>query len=314
MIFLLVIFFTAAAFVSWMLIKHAFPRWFFGLIFTGLLLASVILMTLNMSRHFGMRRSVSTQRQEIYSMAGRRLAAGILATTKNKNIGSDLDIYLYKDQAGAEKTKTSVPNAYRSVSMKGVDSNRAYKVTHTYRWHYNGALSRILFGIGHLDRVISRQEVVFQIPSQQWIQLTSDQLRRLQNLLANPAKITDAKVSMLLSASSQALLNGRSNQAARMQVAAIRELLSIAPSAADKKLAKQLSSSAAASSRAQALSSSIAASQAASVSASLAADAQAQAASAAQSQAAADSASSAQTQVSASSSAGNSSSGTTNTP
>nr|WP_243465541.1 DUF4811 domain-containing protein [Oenococcus oeni] len=189
MIFVLVALFALTTFVSWMLLKTAFLRRLWGSLSSLLLFGSILLMILNMNEHFGMAKVVSSQKERIYSVAGNKLSAGILATTSNKKLGSDLVIYLYKNKENSAKVRTAVPSSTSSLSMKEISGSKAYRVTKVTKWKYKDGLSKLFFGFGKLDKVVSKKKVVFQIPDNEWLQLTEKQLSKLQKLIANPKKL-----------------------------------------------------------------------------------------------------------------------------
>ncbi|WP_143810064.1 DUF4811 domain-containing protein, partial [Oenococcus oeni] len=175
--------------------------------------------------------------------AGNKLSAGILATTSNKKLGSDLAIYLYKNKENSAKVRTAVPSSTSSLSMKEISGSKAYRVTKVTKWKYKDGLSKLFFGFGKLDKVVSKKKVVFQIPDNEWLQLTEKQLSKLQKLIANPKKIKNEKVLTLLAAAQEAQEAGKDKKAARIQVTAIRVLLSISLTKTDKDLTAKIESS-----------------------------------------------------------------------
>ncbi len=314
MIFILVATFALATFVSWMLIKTVFLRRLLGIVFSLLLFGSILLMILNMNEHFGMAKVVSTQKERIYSVAGNKLSTGILATTSNKKLGSDLTIYLYKNKENESKIKTAVPSSRTSLSMKEISGSKAYRVTKVTKWKYKNALSKLFFGFGNLDKVVSKKQIVFQIPDNEWLQLTKQQLSKLQKLIANPKKIKNERVLTLLATAQEAQEAGQDKKAARVQATAIRILLSISLTKADKDLTAKIESSSKSASKkeSEALSSAALASQqaaeSASESASISQSEAEQSSASASASAAAKSSSAASSSSSSSSSASSSSS------
>ncbi|MDN6900791.1 DUF4811 domain-containing protein [Oenococcus sicerae] len=264
MIIVLVALLAILAFVSWMLIKNRLLRWFFGLLFSLGLFASLFLMTLNMNQHFGMQRKITIRKTQIYSVADNKLATGILTTATSKKLGNDLVIYVYKSKPAAAKTTSAVPSMATDLSMTQISGNKAYKLVRTVSWQYTNHLSKLFFAVGKLDKKITSKHISFQIPNDQWLQLTSQQLVKLQQIIAHPENIKNKGALRLLAAAQTAEKSGQKEQAAKIQSAAIRILLSITATPNDKKINDKITASSKAASIAAAKSQAAAASSAAS--------------------------------------------------
>ncbi|CAK1248066.1 DUF4811 domain-containing protein [Fructobacillus fructosus] len=145
------------AFVSWFFLKNRLASYLLGTTFS---LLAVVLLSLNMSQHFGMEKSVTTTRHEVYSALPAQSPVKAVAV---KKIGEKNYVLVYKNhQNDQQADKHFVPDTSevvkavkRSANYEKANVSKATVETKTVKWTYKSDLYRFLFKQKNEDNVVS---------------------------------------------------------------------------------------------------------------------------------------------------------------
>lgn len=152
--------FVFLAFVSWFFLKNRLASYLLGTTFSLLAVVAVILLSLNMSQHFGMEKSVTTTRHEVYSALPAQSPVKAVAV---KKIGEQNYVLVYKNhQNDQQADKHFVPDTSevvkavkRSATYRKADVTTAEVQTKTVIWTYKSDLYRFFFKQKKEDNVVS---------------------------------------------------------------------------------------------------------------------------------------------------------------
>ncbi|MBS9337003.1 DUF4811 domain-containing protein [Fructobacillus parabroussonetiae] len=148
------------AFYSWFFLKDTKRQVVAGTTFSIFAFLAVLLLSLNMSQHFGMEKTTTTTTKQVYSIMPAQSPVSAVAV---KKIGSDNYVLVYKDAAADAQTSTHfVPNTkkvveavkQRATYQKG-DVTTAEVHTKTVKWSYKSDFYKFLFKQKNEDNVVS---------------------------------------------------------------------------------------------------------------------------------------------------------------
>ncbi|UQS83676.1 DUF4811 domain-containing protein [Bombilactobacillus thymidiniphilus] len=173
----------------WLLISNSTLRWICGLLSTGALLVSVLLLCLNMQQHYGMKQqTVTTKEKQIYSAGVANSPVNMLLAQR---LGKSANNYVlvYRDQAKDKKPATHfMPNKKKIVSavkkrahyqLVATKSTKATTQTKSTYWVYKNKTMEKLFDLNNSKRILIKQRTVVKVPKDTWVILSAQQAKSL---------------------------------------------------------------------------------------------------------------------------------------
>jgi len=196
MILYILVILTILVIISWMLIKNRPTRIIAGTITTLLLLWAVILASLSLSEHYGMKKETTTSKaSQIYTAGDTSSPVNMLIV---KKVGNDSDNYvmIYRDKASDSKASAHfVPNqknitnaVKKSATYKEDDSiDTSTSQTTTSRWVWKSDFYKKMFDLSKYDKKIKKDDNLISkkttvtVASKDWVVLTADQAKKLKS-------------------------------------------------------------------------------------------------------------------------------------
>lgn len=201
LIFLLVI----VVILSWTLINNRTWRWLIGLTNSIALVATVSIMTLNFSNHYGMKKETIVETHQIYSAAGDQSPMQIMVA-KQLGTKSKHWVMVYRDSQAVKASTHFVPQKKHIVEMvkkqstlKKANVDHATVKTTTIRWEWKNDTAKFWLNIGDQAGELVSQKSVVTVP-ENWQVLSPSQLKQLKKKMA--AQQSAQKQALMVQASS----------------------------------------------------------------------------------------------------------------
>lgn len=230
MIILVIILATVLSFSTWMYISKPLLRFVLGGLSLLFLASSIYFLTDHFVNHRGMLVKTSVKTQKIYTAGQTNQAFGVMIA---KEVGTKSGRYVmvYRDKENDSQAKTHyVPNQKKiseeikkSASYQLTDTKEASETVTTKRYVWKNKFYKILFNFGGENNKLKSKTVVVTIPKDTWLVLSPNEAKSLQTLLL---KLQEASQKNPAQAKIMAeLLKSNKEEAAKLQVKAIKELL-----------------------------------------------------------------------------------------
>lgn len=155
----------------------ASSKWQTGLsfIFGFIFIASLTLVTLNITHHFGMKQEVITKKVELHSSVAQNQMPILLY----QDLGDGTEkIYLYRTDEQQKKAKATDTNKVKNV-VKTIDGTRAYLINMRKQWIYKNSFYQFLFNIADNNHEYIKQTNEFNLPTS-WVILSVKQAKSLE--------------------------------------------------------------------------------------------------------------------------------------
>ncbi|SCB79641.1 DUF4811 domain-containing protein [Weissella bombi] len=172
-------------YVSWINIEHVPTRVIAGVISMALLVASIWLLTANMSNHYGMKKVTTTTEKTIYSAGGSKSPAGMLIT---QELGTKSDNYvmIYADREDGKAKAHFVPDkknmpesVNKTATYKTANVDKATVKTVTTRWEWRNHFFKSMLGFGGEGHSLYKQKATVTIPDNTWVALSAKQAKQV---------------------------------------------------------------------------------------------------------------------------------------
>ncbi|MDR2660442.1 MAG: DUF4811 domain-containing protein [Lactobacillaceae bacterium] len=224
MIFLILVVLAILTLVSWMLIKNGFLRFLLGGITLLGLVAAVVATTLNVSSNFGMKKVSETKKEQIYSIAGKKMLAGILLAQPISE-KSEIDAYVYSTNAKKSTNSIEKPALNKKIYVSVNSGDKAYKITTKTKYQFKNNLYKLLFGILGTDKKKAKTIVEFDLPIDSWKILSKAQLEKFTAVMSDPASIKDTNTLKLMQEMQEALTSGDTKKATLINMKLISNIV-----------------------------------------------------------------------------------------
>ena len=152
-------------------------KWQIGLsfVFGFIFIASLTLVTLNVTHHFGMKQEVITKKVELQSS----VAQSQMSILLYKGLGDGTEkVYLYRTDEQQKKPKITNTDKVKNV-VKPIDGTKAYLTNKKKQWVYKSSFYRFLFNIADNNHEYIKQTNEFYLPTS-WVTLSVKQAKALE--------------------------------------------------------------------------------------------------------------------------------------
>lgn len=249
MIIIVIAILAILTYVSWINIEKLSTRIVAGLISFVLLAAAVLLLTVNMNSHYGMKKVTTSTEKTIYSAGGSKSPAGMLITQR---LGTKADNYvmIYADREDSKAKAHFVPNKkkiteaiHKRATYRTADVKKATVKTVTTRWEWKNDFFKWLLEFGGEGHSLAKQTTTVTVPKKTWVVLSAQQAKQVtakqkaasQNKAAATAQqkqmrdAVQAKVAAYIKANPKASANDIANYSkeatAEMTASAMKQML-----------------------------------------------------------------------------------------
>ncbi|MEB6097096.1 DUF4811 domain-containing protein [Mammaliicoccus sciuri] len=170
---------TLCTFVSWLLIPHKITRYLLGTLFTLALALTIIVITANITNHWGMEKKVITSsKKEIFTGGPKNNPANMLIINE---IGKDTNNYVMvfrdhpedKEATTHFKPKMDKDNISESVKHQAKyevkNTDKATQQTQKEVWVWKSDLYQSLLSFGENDNELIQSTTTVIIPEDTWV-------------------------------------------------------------------------------------------------------------------------------------------------
>lgn len=176
--------------LSWTMINQRALRYSCGVIASAALIACTILLSLNFTSHYGMKKVTTTETHQIYSLAGSKVPAGVLAA-KQLGTHSNRYVLVYRDSENGPAKTHFVPNqkkitnaVKKHATYRLTDKKTATVTTKTTRWEWQNAIAKRWLNVGSQAGELVKQTSTVYVPRKTWVVLTPAQMKKMKKLMA----------------------------------------------------------------------------------------------------------------------------------
>lgn len=183
MILVLIAVFTVAFFMSFVLIKQVAVRTIATLISLIALVGSLTLLIQNDKYHFGMEEVATTTTKTIYTASPKKTPVDLLVYQPVGTSGEE-NVYVYKTSPDAKKTSHTQTDGKTTNCVFFTSDKHASLETTVIRYKYRAGWSKILFGLGDNETVVSRNNT-FNLPKGAWLKISTVNAKKLATMAKN---------------------------------------------------------------------------------------------------------------------------------
>lgn len=177
MILVLIALFVVAFFVSFVLITKKTLRVVASIVSFVALVASLTLLIQNDKYHFGMKEVAHVTTHQIFTAVPKTPSDLLLYQQVGK--GTEENVYIYKRHADSKATHTQTDGKTVNCVFFTSDKHATLEVT-TIRYEYKDTLYKVLFGLGHNETVVSRNNT-FNLPKS-WLKISTTNAKKLAKM------------------------------------------------------------------------------------------------------------------------------------
>ena len=152
-------------------------KWQIGLalVMGFIFIASLTLVTLNVTDHFGMKQEVITKKVEIQSSVPQSQMPILLY----QGLGDGTEkVYLYRTDEQQKKPKATKTDKVKNV-VKTIDGTKATLINKKKQWVYKNSFYQFLFNISDNNHEYIKQTNEFNLPTF-WVTLSVKQAKSLE--------------------------------------------------------------------------------------------------------------------------------------
>lgn len=176
--------------LSWTMINQRVLRYSCGVIASAALIACTILLSLNFTSHYGMKKVTTVETHQVYSLAGNKVPAGVLAA-KQLGTHSNRYVMVYRDSQNGQAKAHFVPNQKKIINAvkkhatyQLTDKQTATVTTRTTRWEWQNATAKRWLNVGSQAGELVKQTSTVYVPRKTWVVLTPTQMKKLKKIMA----------------------------------------------------------------------------------------------------------------------------------
>ena len=192
-------------------------KWQIGLsfVFGFIFIASLTLVTLNVTHHFGIKQEVITKKVELQSS----VAQSQIPILLYQGLGDGTEkVYLYRTDEQQKKPKATNTDKVKNV-VKPIDGTKAYLTNKKKQWVYKNSFYRFLFNIADNNHEYIKQTNEFYLPAS-WVTLSVKQAKSLEEQVKkNQAKMAKEVQAYVMKKMKEAILtNPQMDEVAQKQL------------------------------------------------------------------------------------------------
>lgn len=182
----------------------AMNKWQIGLSFVlgFIFIASLALVTLNVTHHLGMKQEVITKKTEIQSSVPQSQMPILLY----QGLGNGREkVYLYRTDANQKKPKATSTDKVKNI-VKTTENTKATLINKKKQWVYKNSFYQFLFNIADNNHEYIQQTNEFNLPNS-WITLSVKQAKSLeQQVKKNQAQMAKDGQTYVMKKMKEAML------------------------------------------------------------------------------------------------------------
>ena len=182
----------------------AMNKWQIGLsfVFGFIFIASLALVTLNVTHHLGMKQEVITKKTEIQSSVPQSQMPILLY----QGLGNGREkVYLYRTDAKQKKPKATSTDKVKNI-VKTTENTKATLINKKKQWVYKNSFYQFLFNIADNNHEYIQQTNEFNLPNS-WITLSVKQAKSLeQQVKKNQAQMAKDGQTYVIKKMKEAML------------------------------------------------------------------------------------------------------------
>ncbi len=195
----------------------AMNKWQIGLSFVlaFIFIASLALVTLNVTHHLGMKQEVITKKTEIQSSVPQSQMPILLY----QGLGNGREkVYLYRTDAKQKKPKATSTDKVKNI-VKTTENTKATLINKKKQWVYKNSFYQFLFNIADNNHEYIQQTNEFNLPNS-WITLSVKQAKSLeQQVKKNQAQMAKDGQTYVMKKMKEAMLaNPQMDEVTKKQI------------------------------------------------------------------------------------------------
>lgn len=195
----------------------AMNKWQIGLSFVlgFIFIASLALVTLNVTHHLGMKQEVITKKTEIQSSVPQSQMPILLY----QGLGNGREkVYLYRTDANQKKPKATSTDKVKNI-VKTTENTKATLINKKKQWVYKNSFYQFIFNIADNNHEYIKQTNEFYLPAS-WVTLSVKQAKSLEEQVKkNQAKMAKEVQAYVMKKMKEAILtNPQMDEVAQKQL------------------------------------------------------------------------------------------------
>ncbi|MFC6294338.1 DUF4811 domain-containing protein [Lactiplantibacillus daoliensis] len=177
MIIALLIISAIALFLTFIYMPASWLKYGLSVLFAISLVSSLVLVVMNDSQHFGMKKVTTTKTVTLKSAGSSQLD---MLLYQSVGTSDQHRVYIYKTAANQKKAITTAANVKTSNQVKTTTGSTKL-VTKTTRWTYKSGTAKLWFGIADNDKQLIKRTNTFYV-QKTWAVLSTSQAKQLSKL------------------------------------------------------------------------------------------------------------------------------------
>lgn len=157
-----------------------------ALTFVVFLLSTVFLM-LNDTKHFGMKKVVTSEKTTLYSSVQAQGANVNVLLYQPLGTTDKNSVYLYATKEGQKSLTKTKADEYTQIQVTRNTTSQATITTKKVEWVYKNQTAKLWFGVANNNHILVKRIYAFSLPKD-WKHLTVKELKALQTQLAKQAQ------------------------------------------------------------------------------------------------------------------------------
>lgn len=177
MIIVLLIISAIALFLTAVYMSGSWVKYSLTGLFGIALVASLVLVVMNDSQHFGMKKVTTTKTVALKSAGSSQLD---MLLYQSVGTADQHRVYIYKTTADQKKPSTTTASVKTANQVKTTTGSTKL-VTKTTRWTYQSGTAKFWFGIADNDKQLIKRTNTFYV-KKTWVVLSTAQAKQLSKL------------------------------------------------------------------------------------------------------------------------------------
>ena len=177
MIIALLIISAIALFLTFIYMPASWLKYGLSVLFAISLVSSLVLVVMNDSQHFGLKKVTTTKTVTLKSAGSSQLD---MLLYQSVGTSDQHRVYIYKTTADQKKASTTAANVKTANYVKTTTGSTKL-VTKTTRWTYKSGVAKLWFGIADNDKQLIKRTNTFYV-QKTWAVLSTSQAKQLSKL------------------------------------------------------------------------------------------------------------------------------------
>jgi len=177
MIIALLIISAIALFLTFIYMPASWLKYGLSVLFAISLVSSLVLIVMNDSQHFGLKKVTTTKTVTLKSAGSSQLD---MLLYQSVGTSDQHRVYIYKTTADQKKASTTAANVKTANQVKTTTGSTKL-VTKTTRWTYKSGAAKLWFGIADNDKQLIKRTNTFYV-QKTWAVLSMSQAKQLSKL------------------------------------------------------------------------------------------------------------------------------------